>query len=369
MSAIIGNKVELQLLTTLVCNLKCSYCSMGVGDVINSQKEIKYTLPQLDKFIDTHLKDKDTYVTFYGGEPTLNQSMMEAVISRYPHFRFQLQTNGTLLDQLPDWVLGSLDNILVSVDGGEQTTDGYRGAGVYQKVMRQVQTIFPRVKGSITARMTWSNPNTTFEEIDELLSHFDYLYFQFVAENGAYSTGMARRHQVIYQMLERFFTGDTFYPIIPIMGMVRNIIFPELAQEGYDGQTQCRASTHLINVMPDGKIFACPDMMYMPEMQTGHVQTNWLTPSPLQRRKSMPCDSCEAFSYCRGNCIKNLHRAYVENDLNYRLGVVEPICSLIRLMGKMITALKPQEWYEKQTPFVKDQIRNCHVYQYVEVMP
>ena len=32
--AILGNRVELQLLTTLRCNLKCSYCSLGVGDVL-----------------------------------------------------------------------------------------------------------------------------------------------------------------------------------------------------------------------------------------------------------------------------------------------------------------------------------------------
>ena len=33
---IVGNRVELQLLTTLKCNLKCSYCSLGVGDVLGS---------------------------------------------------------------------------------------------------------------------------------------------------------------------------------------------------------------------------------------------------------------------------------------------------------------------------------------------
>lgn len=35
---IVGNRVELQLLTTLQCNLACSYCSLGVGDVLGSQK-------------------------------------------------------------------------------------------------------------------------------------------------------------------------------------------------------------------------------------------------------------------------------------------------------------------------------------------
>lgn len=34
---IVGDRVELQLLTTLKCNLKCTYCSLGVGDVLGSQ--------------------------------------------------------------------------------------------------------------------------------------------------------------------------------------------------------------------------------------------------------------------------------------------------------------------------------------------
>ena len=36
---IVGNRVELQLLTTLKCNLQCSYCSLGVGEVLACQDE------------------------------------------------------------------------------------------------------------------------------------------------------------------------------------------------------------------------------------------------------------------------------------------------------------------------------------------
>ncbi|HWP13745.1 MAG TPA: radical SAM protein, partial [Ramlibacter sp.] len=43
-SPIAGDRVELQLLTTLKCNLQCSYCSLGVGDVLGSQARIEYDL-------------------------------------------------------------------------------------------------------------------------------------------------------------------------------------------------------------------------------------------------------------------------------------------------------------------------------------
>ena len=133
---IVGGRVELQLLTTLKCNLKCSYCSMGVGDVLGSQTELKYDIEQLAAFIERQLGGKEIYVTFYGGEPTLNREMMETVMRRFPSFRYQLQTNGTLLDNLPDWLLHKLSNVLVSIDGGEAITDGYRGRGIYRQVLR-----------------------------------------------------------------------------------------------------------------------------------------------------------------------------------------------------------------------------------------
>jgi len=70
-SPIVGNRVELQLLTTLTCNLKCTYCSLGVGDMVGSQGKVSYTTDALDAFIAKHLAGREIYVTFYGGEPTL----------------------------------------------------------------------------------------------------------------------------------------------------------------------------------------------------------------------------------------------------------------------------------------------------------
>ena len=142
---IVGGRVELQLLTTLKCNLKCSYCSMSVGEVLGSQTELKYDIEQLAAFIERQLGGKEIYVTFYGGEPTLNREMMEAVMHRFPIFRYQLQTNGTLLDKLPDRMLHKLSNILVSIDGGEQTTDGYRGRGVWRQVHKNVNHVRDRL--------------------------------------------------------------------------------------------------------------------------------------------------------------------------------------------------------------------------------
>ena len=370
---IVGGRVELQLLTTLKCNLKCSYCSLGVGEVLGSQTEVEYDIEQLAAFVDTHLQGKEVYVTFYGGEPTLNTALMLDVMQRFPRFRFQLQTNATLIHRLPDAALSRLSNVLVSIDGGAATTDGYRGRGVYRKVIRNLQAVRGKIGGSITARVTWGSPDTTFEELDQLVdadSPFDYLYWQFVASDMYGGDSMNRRKAVLAQLIDRFFSrSDVLYPVIPLMGMVRNKLFPSRALELCAGRTQCRVSTHLLNVMPSGEIYPCPDMLYLPEMKMGDIKGNWLRASPLQATPEMPCQGCEAFPWCRGNCMKNLHLAYVRQDERYRIQVVEPICELIRFMGTEIDRRDPQAWFDRTTVPVRRQLMDCEVYEYVEIMP
>ena len=371
--AIPGHRVELQLLTTLRCNLKCSYCSLGVGDVLGSQTRVEYGIDELANFASTHLAGKEVYVTFYGGEPTLNRPMMAEVMQRFPHWRFQLQTNGTLIDDVEPWMLQRLSNVLVSIDGGEATTDGYRGRGIYRQVLKNLREVHAHMGGTITARVTWGNADTRFEELDALLapdSPFDYLYWQFVADEMYGEDGVGKRKAVLRQLVERFFARtDALYPVIPIMGIVRNKLLPGRAQELYGGRTQCRVSSHLLNVMPDGRIFPCPDMLYEPGMLMGSVQRNWLKPSPLQHADSMPCGGCEAYAWCRGNCMKNLFRGYVKKDERYRANVVEPICELVRFLGREIDRHDPHAWFARLPVPLRRQLTDCEVYEYVEVMP
>lgn len=370
---IAGHRVELQLLTTLQCNLKCSYCSLGVGEVLGSQTRVDYSIEQLAAFARTHLAGKEAYVTFYGGEPTLNRPMMAQVMERFPHWRFQLQTNGTLIDDLPATLLGRLSNVLVSIDGGQAITDGYRGRGIYRQVMKNLALVREHIGGSVTARVTWGNPATTFEELDALVaedSPFDYLYWQFVADEQYAGDAVARREDVLRRLVERFFARtDALYPVIPIMGIVRNKLLPGRAQELYAGRTQCRASSHLLNVMPDGRIFPCPDLLYEPGMVMGNIQGNWLHASPLQQAGAMPCGGCEAFAWCRGNCMKNLHLAYVKGDRRHRENVADPICELLRFLGREIDRHDPQTWFARLPLPVRRQLTDGEVYEYVEIMP
>jgi uncharacterized protein len=367
---IVGNKVELQLFTTLRCNLRCSYCSESVGDVRGSRGHVDYPMAALDRFIATHLEGLDVYVTFYGGEPTLNIDFMRRVMEAYPGFRYQMQTNGTLLHRLPDEVCAGLSNVLVSVDGGRETTDGYRGRGVYNRVMRNLARVRPRIRGTVTARVTWAHAETTLGELEGLLEHCDYVYFQFAHRDDVYAPAeVERKKRVLTQMIERFFSSPALFPIIPVMGMVRNKLMPELAGAATAGLTQCRVSTNIVNVLPDGSLFPCPDMVWAPQMRQGSLQENTLARSALQPHPEMPCERCEALPWCRRNCMKNLYVAYVQKDDHYRRHVVEPICELVKFMGREIDRHDARGWLARAKPAARREVACSPVYDYVEVMP
>jgi len=367
---IVGNRVELQLLTTLKCNLRCSYCSLGVGEVLGSQKHATYTAAQLETFIGTHLAGKEVYITLYGGEPTLNTDFAVDLVERFPALRFNLQTNGTLLDRVPDRVLARLSNMMISIDGGEDVTDGYRGKGVYRKVLGNVAAIRDRTDASLTARVTWWGGETTFADFDELVGTFDYLYFQFAQDEAAHAPESVRnKKRVLAQLIDRFFSADALYPIVPIMGTVRNKVVPWRINELSGGMTQCRVSTNLLNVMPDGKIFPCPDMLYEHDLLQGDVVANWVKKSPLQPHPDMPCKDCSAYGFCRGNCMKNMVLAYVRNDTRWREKVTEPICDLIRFMGDEVDRHHPEEWYAGAPLPIRKKISDAEIYEFCEVMP
>ncbi len=365
-----GGRVELQLLTTLRCNLRCSYCCLGVGEVLDSQKNATYTAGQLERFIETHLGGREVYITLYGGEPLMNTEFGLELMDRFPNIRFNLQTNGTLLAGLPDRFLGRLSNMMVSVDGGEKVTDAYRGRGVYGRVIENVETVRGRMPGTMTARVTWWSGETTFDDIDGLLEHFDYVYFQFAQDEGANTpAAVEAKKAVLSGLVERFFGGDDLYPVVPIMGIVRNKAVPWRINELSGGMTQCRVSTNLLNVMPDGKIYPCPDMLYANELLQGDVVANWVVRSPLQPHPDMPCRSCPAWHFCRGNCMKNLYLAYVKKDEEWRTTVTEPICDLIRFLGEEVERHDPQAWFARMPLHVRRRVSDAEIYEFCEVMP
>lgn len=67
--------------------------------------------------------------------------------------------------------------------------------------------------------------------------------------------------------------------------------------------------------------------------------------------------------------MKNLHLAYVKNDMEWRKQVTEPTCELIRFMGEEVDRHGPRGWYGRAPLPLRNRLVNAEVYEFCEVMP
>jgi hypothetical protein len=67
--------------------------------------------------------------------------------------------------------------------------------------------------------------------------------------------------------------------------------------------------------------------------------------------------------------MKNLYLGYVKKDERYRANVVEPICELVRFMGREIDLHDPHAWFARLSVPMRKRLIDNEVYEYVEIMP
>ena len=158
----LANLRQLTFEVTDACNLRCEYCAYG--DFYNDydkRENKKISLPASIKLIDYlaslwnseyNVSAKhNVFIGFYGGEPLLNMSFVEAVVEyieqlpcRSRYFTFSMTTNAILLERYMDFLVKHDFNLLISLDGNEYNTS-YRvdrfGKSAYADVIKNVDTL------------------------------------------------------------------------------------------------------------------------------------------------------------------------------------------------------------------------------------
>jgi len=135
----LANLPQITFEITDACNLKCKYC--GYGEFYNDyDKRENKNLPITKAFaIMDYLvglwnsemnisENRNVYIGFYGGEPLLNMTFIEAIIDYVNnklicpnrHFTFSMTTNGLLLHKYMDFIANHNFSLLISLDGDER---------------------------------------------------------------------------------------------------------------------------------------------------------------------------------------------------------------------------------------------------------
>ena len=123
---------------TSACNLRCTGCwAAEYGNRLN------LTLDEMDSIV-RQGKELGTYMyIFTGGEPLVRKADILALCERHPDCEFLSFTNGTLIDEQFCEEMLRVKNFVpaLSVEGFETATDGRRGGGTYQKVVRAMKLL------------------------------------------------------------------------------------------------------------------------------------------------------------------------------------------------------------------------------------
>ena len=304
------------------CNLKCRYCyekccndfgvDLGALKIDYSiPSSIGYDLTELERFCG---KDPDPTIVFYGGEPLLRIDLLEKIIRKVPANKLILQTNGILLNKLKAEYLNKLDTVLVSIDGGKELTDYYRGKGVYGQVIKEVELLRERgFAGEVIARMTvgretkidrevWSLLldvglfNSVHWQLDALFWHSDYDKEGFLRwARDDYNPGV---RGLIDKWVRYMKAQGKVLRIYPLVGVTQSLLLNEPTK------LRCGAGWTMFNIQTDGNITPCPVMAGLKDFYLGNIR--YTDPSDLVSRAvfvSEPCTNCDVYPICGGRCL------------------------------------------------------------------
>lgn len=308
------------VLLTTECDLQCKYCYGKSCDDIDTEfpfnidyslpKKVSYDVDSLAAFCD---KDPDCILSFYGGEPMLCLRKIREIMDNVRAKHFLVQTNGLHLEKLEPKYVNRFHTILVSIDGDRALTDYYRGAGVYRKVIDNLQTIRANgFQGDIIARMTVMEETDIVEQVKWLSGNEDFsfssIHWQLDAgfwkndfEKRPFERWVRESYNPGIQYLVRFWVEqmeqkEIVLRLYPFLGLMRSLLL------GEKSLLRCGSGWINYSILTDGNIVPCPIMSGIKDFYLGHISST----HPLKLTKvfvSRPCTECEILSECGGRCL------------------------------------------------------------------
>jgi putative peptide-modifying radical SAM enzyme len=308
------------LILTDDCNLCCTYCrgktfealSGGETEVLIDESlppDFSCDLSDLYRFL---MKDPDPCITFYGGEPLMRMDLIRTIMDTAPVRRFMIQTNGTLLDRLGASYVNRMETILVSLDGPPELTDKNRGAGTFDRLIRNIREIVAGgYRGELIARMTVTEGTDIRKAV------------RFLADNGHYS------FDSIHWQIDADFSGDSAmrefsgWLTASYIPGIRSLIRDWTAMMGREGRVarwypflqttldllqdhpsrlRCGCGHANYTIMTDGHIAPCPVMIGMKDTYVGHIVTADPRNLPVVAMTGT-CRQCDILGFCGGRCL------------------------------------------------------------------
>ncbi|MCM2464877.1 radical SAM protein [Methanoculleus oceani] len=254
----------IELILTEGCNLACSYC-FEKDMAGHSKMPRNIAAKAIDLLIDYSNDCSELHITYFGGEPLLNYSVMRYITEyaqeqsslRNKSINFNMTTNGTLLNRsIVEYLSSNKIKVLVSVDGLRRTHDKHRkdknGNGTFDRVYKNLKLL--------KEKQPWIGIKMTIMPIeckylfDDVINLYNMGVNQFLIGPATGVSWSAQTINTYLSQLEKLYEWYFSYP----RSDLRINEFDEIENKPFFG---CHAGRTNIAVGIDGQISPCSKIL------------------------------------------------------------------------------------------------------------
>lgn len=308
------------------CNLKCGYCFAE-----KYYRERLYMSPEVaeksvDFLIENSKNEENLRISFFGGEPLLNFSVIEHTVQysrdlekkHGKHFRFHVTTNGTLLNtKIIDFLIENKFSMIISLDGPKEVNDSMRkfnnGRGSYNMVYRNIKKVqslngaFP----GFTVRSTFTRKNL---DIENLAMHLASLGCKDISVEPCVTEvkELQIKKEDLKELMQHYDALADRYLNEILCGRYFSFFHLRQTMEQTHRQnltlTQCGAGQGYLGVGADGRLYPCHLFVGKEEYIMGDVFSGikrrdiQSTFQAAHVRNKKKCMQCWARYLCGGGC-------------------------------------------------------------------
>lgn len=380
---------RITLIVTEDCNLRCEYCifsgQYSFNRVHDCRKMSSETMRKaVDFYHDHSFAVSEKTVSFYGGEPFLNYSLIKETVEyaheKFPQgVRFSMTTNAILLNEEKMKFLAENDfALLISVDGPKDIHDRYRvfdnGKGTFDyliKKLRIFKSLYPEYYKNKIRFNTVLAPPLDLEALNEFIVETD-IYpadIRFNDVNPRFTTFFDRfepddfkefttaRRQALESFNMNLIKGREVSPVEKNMFSRRYYFIHrrEMKELGDNApsQGQCIIGDKSLSINVDGQFNICtqlPDSVNIGNLDDGFdVEGINKLYYELDEFLAERCKNCWAIRFCY-KCLKHLNK-----DGKLDEGLFQEFCSI-----------KKESISKEVQDYIKIRERNNDAFGYLE---
>jgi len=308
------------------CNLRCKYCYADSGSYGGPTELMSKEVGEraIDFLIDNSGNRDVLEVTFFGGEPLLNFSLVKHLVEyarekdTSKKFKFSMTTNGTLLTaQVSEWLSDNGFSLIVSLDGPEEIHDEVRvypsGGGSHRTILENAKKAAALPIGKRTTMR-----GTVSSRCLDISKQTDYLFdqgFKSVSVEpavGGPDDAFAVQEKDLPRLTESYKEFARSY-----LQRIRNGHSPrffhffrilERLQSGIPRTHVCGAGSGYLAVSPNGDIYPCHKLDGQSGCKIGSVfsgiedERRAIWRDTIEVDSNEICRSCWAKYLCGGRC-------------------------------------------------------------------